>query len=116
MDFDWETQTGKMQRYCTPGAACSEIEIDCLTGDHCVRRSDLIMDLGQSLNPAIDTGQIEGAFLQVHPTHTRQYLIAFLAPSFLINTGLRHDDVGGAAPECGRCTTESWSRRLQDSK
>lgn len=46
--------------YFTYGAACSEVEIDCLTGDHQVIRSDIVMDLGSSLNPAIDIGQIEG--------------------------------------------------------
>lgn len=46
--------------YFTYGAACSEVEIDCLTGDHQVIRSDIVMDLGSSINPAIDIGQIEG--------------------------------------------------------
>lgn len=50
-----------MQRF---GVGMSLVEIDCLTGDHLVLQSDIIMDLGQSLNPAIDIGQIEGAFVQ----------------------------------------------------
>uniref|UniRef100_A0A1I8FHF3 CO_deh_flav_C domain-containing protein n=1 Tax=Macrostomum lignano TaxID=282301 RepID=A0A1I8FHF3_9PLAT len=40
------------------------LEIDLLTGDHVTRRSDIVMDLGASLNPAVDIGQIEGAFVQ----------------------------------------------------
>lgn len=50
--------------YCVYGAACSEIELDCLTGAHKVLRSDIVMDIGDSINPAIDIGQIEGAFVQ----------------------------------------------------
>jgi xanthine dehydrogenase/oxidase len=50
--------------YFTTGAACTEVEIDVLTGDHTILRTDLIMDIGRSLNYAIDVGQIEGAFIQ----------------------------------------------------
>ena len=42
------------------GAAVSEVEIDVLTGECRVLRSDLLMDVGASLNPGIDFGQIEG--------------------------------------------------------
>lgn len=44
--------------YFTFGAACSEVELDTLTGDWHLLRSDLCMDVGQSLNPAIDIGQV----------------------------------------------------------
>lgn len=46
------------------GVACSEVEIDCLTGEFEVLRSDLLYDAHKSPNPAIDIGQIEGAFVQ----------------------------------------------------
>ncbi|KAF2187174.1 hypothetical protein K469DRAFT_705737 [Zopfia rhizophila CBS 207.26] len=60
---NWET-VKPMYYYFTQGAGVSEVELDVLTGDHTVLRTDLIMDVGNSINPAIDYGQIEGAFVQ----------------------------------------------------
>ena len=62
--YDIDSNTGKAFSYFTNGAACSVVEIDCLTGDHRVLRTDIVMDVGKSINPAIDIGQIEGAFIQ----------------------------------------------------
>ncbi|KAE9585980.1 putative xanthine dehydrogenase [Lupinus albus] len=62
--FDWTTAKGKPFRYYTYGAAFAEVEIDTLTGDFHTRVANIILDLGYSLNPAIDVGQIEGAFIQ----------------------------------------------------
>ncbi|CAI2354515.1 unnamed protein product [Caenorhabditis sp. 36 PRJEB53466] len=50
--------------YNTTGACAVEMEVDFLTGYNRVIRVDLVMDVGESLNPAIDIGQIEGAFMQ----------------------------------------------------
>ena len=55
---------GASGSYLNYGAAASEVEIDLLTGATTVLRSDLIYDCGQSLNPAVDMGQVEGAFVQ----------------------------------------------------
>ena len=98
--FDFTKGKGHQRPYLTHGAACSEVEIDCLTGQHRVKnlnfiivynafvsrllqlipvwfffvtvcilfqliRTDIVNDLGKSLNPAIDVGQIEGAFMIV---------------------------------------------------
>ncbi|MED6171546.1 xylitol dehydrogenase [Stylosanthes scabra] len=52
--FDWKTGKGKPYRCFTYGAAFSEVEIDTLTGDFHTRVASIIMDLGFSLNPAID--------------------------------------------------------------
>jgi xanthine dehydrogenase/oxidase len=50
--------------YFSQGAAVSEVEVDCLTGDCRVLRTDISMDVGSAINPVIDIGQIEGAFVQ----------------------------------------------------
>lgn len=50
--------------YLCYGAAVAEVELDTLTGDFQVVRSDICMDVGKSLNPAIDIGQVEGGFVQ----------------------------------------------------
>ncbi|XP_057953561.1 xanthine dehydrogenase 1-like [Malania oleifera] len=62
--FDWKTGKGNPFRYFTYGAAFAEVEIDTLTGDFHTRTANVFLDLGYSLNPAIDVGQIEGAFIQ----------------------------------------------------
>uniref|UniRef100_K3WID5 Xanthine dehydrogenase n=1 Tax=Globisporangium ultimum (strain ATCC 200006 / CBS 805.95 / DAOM BR144) TaxID=431595 RepID=K3WID5_GLOUD len=55
---------GTAFNYFTTGVACTEVELDVLTGDFHMVSVDILMDLGASVNPAIDIGQIEGAFMQ----------------------------------------------------
>jgi xanthine dehydrogenase large subunit len=50
--------------YFAYGAACSEVTVDTLTGEMRVDRVDILHDVGRSLNPAVDMGQIEGGFVQ----------------------------------------------------
>jgi len=64
IDYDREKAHGRPFYYFALGASCSEVMIDTLTGEMCVERVDILHDVGQSLNPAIDKGQIEGAFIQ----------------------------------------------------
>ncbi len=58
------TPLGTPFYYFTYSAACSEVEIDVLTGDVTVLRSDILFDAGRSLNPLLDVGQIRGGFVQ----------------------------------------------------
>jgi xanthine dehydrogenase large subunit len=62
----WDRERGKGRPffYYAFGAACSEVEIDILTGEMNVRRIDILHDVGRSINPALDIGQIEGGFVQ----------------------------------------------------
>jgi xanthine dehydrogenase large subunit len=64
VDFNWETGQGAPFLYFTNGAACSEVLIDRFTGELKVLRTDILMDIGRSINPGIDRGQITGAFIQ----------------------------------------------------
>ncbi len=65
-DIHWDRATGKGHPffYFANGAACAEVLIDTLTGEMKVARVDILHDVGHSLNPAIDIGQIEGGFVQ----------------------------------------------------
>jgi xanthine dehydrogenase large subunit len=62
----WDRAAGKGHPffYFAYGASCSEVAIDILTGEMNVRRVDILHDVGRSINPAVDIGQIEGGFVQ----------------------------------------------------
>lgn len=62
--FDAETMTGRPFLYSCYGVCMAEVAVDILTGESHVLRADMIYDAGKSLNPAIDIGQVEGAFVQ----------------------------------------------------
>ncbi len=62
--YDRRTLTGRPFFYYAYGAAVSEVAIDTLTGEHRLLEVDILHDVGASLNPAIDRGQVEGGFLQ----------------------------------------------------
>jgi len=62
--YDRARHQGRPFYYFAYGAACSEVVIDTLTGENKVVRVDILHDVGRSLNPAVDAGQIEGGFIQ----------------------------------------------------
>jgi xanthine dehydrogenase large subunit len=62
--YDRPSHRGRPFYYFAYGAACSEVVIDTLTGEMKVLRADILHDVGKSLNPAIDHGQIEGGYIQ----------------------------------------------------
>jgi xanthine dehydrogenase large subunit len=62
----WDAKSGQGRPfyYFSYGAACSEVLVDVTTGEMKVTRADIVHDVGRSLNPAVDIGQIEGGFVQ----------------------------------------------------
>lgn len=73
------------------GATCVELEVDMLTGEKMVRRADVMEDTGASINPSVDIGQVEGAFV--------------------MGLGLWLSEILRFNPETGRLLTkDSWVR------
>ncbi|NKB61496.1 MAG: xanthine dehydrogenase molybdopterin binding subunit [Gammaproteobacteria bacterium] len=62
--YDRQTASGHPFYYFANGASVSEVLIDTLTGEYKLLRTDIIHDVGNSINPALDIGQIEGGFIQ----------------------------------------------------
>lgn len=73
--YDRAAHQGRPFYYFAYGAALAEVAIDTLTGEHKVLTVDILHDVGRSLNPAIDIGQIEGGFLQGQGWLTTEELV-----------------------------------------
>lgn len=75
IEYDRSVFKGRPFYYFAYGAAVSEVVIDTLTGEHKVLAVDIIHDVGRSLNPVIDKGQIEGGFIQGQGWLTSEELV-----------------------------------------
>jgi xanthine dehydrogenase large subunit len=64
ISFDWKTGRGTPFHYFAYGAAASEVEVDGFTGQYRFLRTDILQDVGDSLSPLVDRGQVEGGFVQ----------------------------------------------------
>ncbi|KAM6893464.1 aldehyde oxidase 6 [Xenentodon cancila] len=82
--MDWEKMEGQPYAYFTFGCCVCEVELDCLTGDYRTVRTDIVVDIGRSVNPSVDIGQIEGAFIQGLGLYTLEELK--YSPSGLLYT------------------------------
>jgi len=74
VQWDWAKSEGRPFHYFACGAAVAEVEVDGFNGMHRVRRVDIVHDVGDSLNPGVDRGQIEGGFVQGMGWLTREEL------------------------------------------
>jgi xanthine dehydrogenase molybdopterin binding subunit/xanthine dehydrogenase small subunit len=73
--WDWSTASGRPFQYFVCGAAVAEVEVDGYNGMHRVLRVDVVHDVGDSLNPGVDLGQIEGGLVQGIGWLTREELL-----------------------------------------
>ena len=65
IQYNFETNEGNMYDYLTYGVGCTQVEVDCITGEVTVLSADIVMDIGKSINPAI--GNMTNYFIE----HTR---------------------------------------------
>jgi xanthine dehydrogenase large subunit len=98
--YDKDTLTGRPFFYFAYGAAVSEVIVDSSTGEFRLLRVDILHDVGESLNPAIDMGQVEGGFMQ--------------GVGWLTSEELRWDDAGRLATHAPSTykipTAQDWPR------
>ena len=93
LSWDLKTMSGSPFKYFAYGVAAAEVEVDGFTGAYVTRRVDIVHDVGDSLSPLVDLGQIEGGFVQ--------------GAGWLTLEDLRWDESDG--PHRGRLTTQAAS-------
>ncbi|XP_063828787.1 uncharacterized protein LOC135078132 [Ostrinia nubilalis] len=75
LQTSYRVTSNDQNTYRSAGAACTEVELDILTGEHDIRRVDIVEDVGTSVNPELDVGQVEGAFTMGLGYWTHEHLI-----------------------------------------
>ncbi|MFT3776731.1 MAG: xanthine dehydrogenase molybdopterin binding subunit [Ottowia sp.] len=84
LSWDSARMQGNPFYYFAYGAACAEVLVDTLTGEWKLLRADVLHDVGRSLNPAVDIGQVEGAFIQGMGWLTMEELVWHPASGLLL--------------------------------
>ena len=107
--YDRSIHQGRPFYYFAYGAACSEVVIDTLTGEHRVLAVDILHDAGRSLNPAIDMGQIEGGFIQAMGWLTTEELV-FDDKGRLLTHAPSTYKIPTASDRPARMTMKLWER------
>ena len=105
--YDRAAHRGRPFYYFAYGAACAEVVVDTLTGEHRVLAVDILHDVGRSLNPAIDLGQIEGGFLQGQGWLTTEELV-FADNGRLLTHSPATYKIPTAADRPGRLSIALW--------
>ncbi|KAH3765871.1 xanthine dehydrogenase/oxidase [Pelomyxa schiedti] len=90
LHFNWDTGKGTPFHYYTWGIAAAEVEVNVMTGEYIPLQVDVMMDVGNSINPAIDVGQIEGGFVQGMGMFTMEELSWDKSTGALQNTNLHN--------------------------
>ncbi|OYU77037.1 MAG: hypothetical protein CFE45_31135 [Burkholderiales bacterium PBB5] len=116
--WDWAKGGGRPFHYFSYGASVSEVEVDGYTGMHRVRRVDIVHDVGDSLNPGIDRGQIEGGFVQGMGWLTREELkwdasVREAIRDAVANFGVPGGEVLLASPATGEAIFAAVQGRLK---
>jgi xanthine dehydrogenase large subunit len=108
LHFDQQTGRGEPFRYFAYGAAVAEVEVSRWTGQYRLRRVDILHDVGESLAPLIDRGQIEGAFLQGAGWLTCEEVVFSERGELLTNGASTYK-----LPGIGECPAEFHTATLQ---
>jgi xanthine dehydrogenase large subunit len=109
-DIHWDAKAGRGQPfyYFTYGAAVTEVEVDGFTGMYVTRRVDVVHDVGESMSPKIDIGQIEGGFAQGAGWLTQEELVWDAQGALRTGNASTYK-----LPSLGECPTEFHVRFLR---